>query len=135
MKKPKTKPAAVTPLYRWNETTFATLSGEDSVQKAISENCAQWLCDGDAGTKLPANTNAALGPEMQVISHKLCSLQVCVPESTTDATVETFANQARPTGIESRWKIRRQGDPALAGTDERVKCTGRAGCVHIMLDC
>lgn len=87
------------------------------------------------GTTLPANTNAAPGPEMQVISHKLCSLQVCVPESTTDATVETFANQARPTGIESKWKIRSQGDPALAGCDERVKCTGRAGCVHVMLDC
>lgn len=65
----------------------------------------------------------------------LLSIQVCVPTDYTDQQVEEFANTERPTGIESPWRIRRQGDPLLAGADERVKCEERDGHVHLMLDC
>ncbi len=64
-------------------------------------------------------------------------MQVCVPKNWTDGQVVDFANSASPSGLDAGWSIRKQGDPALDGTDERVKCEDqrRPGCVHIMLDC
>lgn len=73
--------------------------------------------------------------EKQVIRRGLCSMQVCVPEDTADAEVEEFANAENPTGISSRWRIRREGDESLLGARERVACQQRFRCVHIMLDC
>lgn len=71
----------------------------------------------------------------EVTKRGLLGMQVCVPADYSNEQVEQFANTDNPTGIESKWVIRRQGDPALAGCDERVQCESRAGCVHIMLDC
>jgi hypothetical protein len=66
---------------------------------------------------------------------RLASMQVCVPKDFTDEQVVSFANQTNPTGLDHGWGIRRQGDEALDGADERVQCSGRSGCVHIVLDC
>lgn len=74
-------------------------------------------------------------PSLMVTRFSLVSLQVCVPTQASDPEVEAFANEAHPTGIESKWRIRRQGDPSLSGCDERVPCQQRGGCVHVMLDC
>ena len=62
------------------------------------------------------------------------SCQVCVPDDWTDAQAIEFAEEKYPCGTEHGWAIRRQGDKALAGCDERVKCVGIDGHVHIMLD-
>lgn len=70
-----------------------------------------------------------------VTSLRLASMQVCVPSQFTDAEVEAFANGQHPTGIESKWQIRREGDPALKGDPERVQCAALDDHVHIMLDC
>lgn len=72
---------------------------------------------------------------MSVTRMALASMQVCVPAESSDEEVEQFANSSHPTGIESRWAIRREGDAALLGSPERNPCEARAGCVHIMLDC
>lgn len=72
---------------------------------------------------------------MAVIRVALASIQVCVPAEASDAEVEEFANSQHPTGIDSPWRIRRAGDPALAGAPERNQCASREGCVHIVLDC
>jgi hypothetical protein len=61
------------------------------------------------------------------------SMQVCVPAEWTDERVKQFADNANPCGTDLGWCIRRQGDPALAGKDERVKCA-ESDNVHIMLD-
>ena len=71
----------------------------------------------------------------EVTRRGLLGMQVCVPSDYSDQQVEDFANVENPTGIDSRWTIRRQGDEALAGCDERVLCESRPGCVHLMLDC
>lgn len=61
-------------------------------------------------------------------------MQVCVPSAWTDEQVKDFADRENECGTEHGWQIRKQGDPALAGADERVKCADRGGHVHIMLD-
>lgn len=61
-------------------------------------------------------------------------MQVCVPADWTDEQVKSFADRANLCGTEHGWAIRKQGDPALAGCDERVKCHDRENHVHIMLD-
>ena len=61
-------------------------------------------------------------------------MQVCVPTDWTDEQVRAFAEQKNPCSTENGWFIRKQGDKALAGADERVKCEDREGHVHIMLD-
>lgn len=61
-------------------------------------------------------------------------MQVCVPSDWTDEQAKTFADKDNPCGTENGWFIRKQGDEALAGADERVPCRDRAGHVHIMLD-
>lgn len=75
--------------------------------------------------------------EPMVTRHTLLALQVCVPKEFTDEQAEEFANSARPTGIESKWQMRKQGNPDLSGCDERVQCEdgSRADCCHIMFDC
>ncbi len=64
-------------------------------------------------------------------------MQVCVPGAFTNKEVERFANGHNPSGTSNGWTIRKQGDRALAGCDERVPCedASRSGCFHIMLDC
>ena len=70
-----------------------------------------------------------------VTKRGILSMQVCVPDDWDDDQAVEFANKENPAGTTGGWCIRRQGDKALAGDDERVKCTGREGYVHIMLDC
>lgn len=65
----------------------------------------------------------------------LASMQVCVSAGWTDDQITEFADLANPSGTDSRWKIRRAGDPALAGHPERNQCDKRKGCIHVMLDC
>lgn len=60
--------------------------------------------------------------------------QICVPEGYSDAQVIVFAESAYPCGTADGWQIRRQGDPLLAGADERVPCARHAGHVHVVLD-
>ena len=61
-------------------------------------------------------------------------MQVCVPAGWTNRQVTKFANAANPCGTKHGWMIRKQGDEALAGCDERVPCDDEAGRVHIALD-
>lgn len=70
----------------------------------------------------------------EVTKRNALDMQVCVPAEWTDDQVKEFADRENLCGTELGWGIRRQGDPALAGCDERVECKQRAGHVHIMLD-
>lgn len=70
----------------------------------------------------------------EVTRRGILDCQVCVPADWTDENVKRFADENNMCGTEQGWHIRRQGDPALAGCDERVPCESRAGHVHIMLD-
>jgi hypothetical protein len=60
----------------------------------------------------------------------------CVPKDWTDEQVVSFAEKEYPCGTTNGWQIRRQGDKALAGCDERVQCEGkgREDRVYLMLD-
>lgn len=74
----------------------------------------------------------------QVARTSALCMQVCVPAEFTDKQVVEFANNANPAGTQNGWIIRKQGNPALAGDNERVSCQGmnsRKDCVHIILDC
>ena len=73
--------------------------------------------------------------DAQVVRRSLLSLQVCVPRDWSDSQVAEFANTTDPTGIDSQWAIRREGDSALSGDPERVQCESHADRVHVMLDC
>lgn len=79
--------------------------------------------------------DATTNSEPQVTKAGLVDMQVCVPADWTDKQVEYFANHQNPTGIGSRWAIRRADNKFQAGAAERVDCSERAGCVHIMLEC
>lgn len=70
-----------------------------------------------------------------VTRNTLLSCQVCVPRDWTDKQASDFVNGSNPAGTSNGWLMRRNGDEALAGADERVRCEGRAGFVHIMFDC
>lgn len=61
-------------------------------------------------------------------------MQVCVPKDWTDEQVKEFADRENLCGTEHGWHIRKQGDEALAGCDERVQCADDPDNVHIMLD-
>lgn len=69
----------------------------------------------------------------------LLDMQVCVPGEWTDEQIVEFANRENLAGTTNGWQIRRQGDPALGGTNERVPCAAPArdgaGFVHVVLDC
>ncbi len=70
----------------------------------------------------------------QVTKRGALDMQVCVPAYWSDAAVLALARNENPCGTESGWHIRRQGDDALGGADERVQCGAIVGHVHIMLD-
>lgn len=61
-------------------------------------------------------------------------MQVCVPKKWKNKEVVEFANTQYLCGTQNGWFIRKQGDEALSGDDERVSCNERKGFVHIMLD-
>lgn len=64
----------------------------------------------------------------------LLDMQVCVPEGWTDNEAHDFASRENPCGTFNGWAMRKNGDEALGGCDERVPCVERAGFVHIMFD-
>jgi hypothetical protein len=70
----------------------------------------------------------------EVTQRGALDMQVCVPDDWTDEQARDFASRQNPCGTHNGWQIRRDGDPMLAGAPERVKCEGRDGHVHIMLD-
>lgn len=65
----------------------------------------------------------------------ICTAQVCVPKSFTDAEAEDFINLDSPTGISSSWRMCKNGEELLAGDSERVQCLEREDCVHIKMVC
>ena len=69
-----------------------------------------------------------------VIRKGVFDIQVCVPEIWTDEQVIDFAEENNPCGTTNGWSIRKQGDKALAGDNERVTCEIDEDHVHIMLD-
>lgn len=75
------------------------------------------------------------GEEPQITRRALASCQCCVPSGWTDEQVLEFVGRENPTGLDHGWSVRKQGDEALRGADERVPCEMRLGFVHIMLDC
>ena len=70
----------------------------------------------------------------QVTRVGFLSMQVCVPTDWTDEQAREFAEKENPCGTTHGWHIRKQGDPALSGCDERVACHEREDHVHLMLD-
>lgn len=70
----------------------------------------------------------------QVVRYGIIDMQVCVPKSYKDKEVKAFADNSNPSGTEHGWFIRKNGDLALAGAQERERCSDRLGFVHIMLD-
>jgi len=74
-------------------------------------------------------------PRPEVTRTGFCSLQVCVPKSYTDKQATDFANQSHPTGINSKWVMRKEGNPDLQDDPERQQCQGRSDFCHIMFDC
>lgn len=69
-----------------------------------------------------------------ILKSGLLDMQVCVPKSWTDKEVKEFADTENLCGTKNGWQIRKQGDKALAGADERVECSAEKHNVHIMLD-
>lgn len=70
----------------------------------------------------------------QVLRQGILDCQVCVPSDWTDEQAIALAEREYPSGTSNGWQIRRQGDEALRGANERVECKERPGYVHIMLD-
>lgn len=70
----------------------------------------------------------------EIVRTGIFSMQVCVPAAWTDDEAKRFADNRNPCGTTNGWFIRKQGSELLAGSDERVACADRTGCVHIMLD-
>ncbi len=77
-------------------------------------------------------TDTAFKPE--ITRWGILSTQVCVPADFSDEQAIAFAEQTFPCGTVNGWQIRRAGDEALNGAPERMPCSDRDGCVHIMLD-
>lgn len=74
--------------------------------------------------------------QAQVTRAGALDMQVCVPADWTDEQIKQFADAENECGTQNGWQIRRQGDKALAGANERVNCKGlgRERFVHLMLD-
>ena len=64
----------------------------------------------------------------------LLDCQVCVSKDWTDKQVLEYAENENPCGTAHGWQIRRNGDEALEGAQERVRCEADSKNVHIMLD-
>ena len=81
------------------------------------------------------NNNEKAEYDMVILKCTILSMQVCVPEDSTDEAVVDFANANNPSGTRSGWHIRRAGDELLQSSPERIPCDRDEGQVHIMLDC
>jgi hypothetical protein len=69
-----------------------------------------------------------------ITRRSMLSCQACIPKHWTDAMAKDFADRENLCGTENGWLLRKQGDPALSGCDERVQCQERPGFVHVMFD-
>ncbi len=72
---------------------------------------------------------------VEITSNGLLSCQCCALASMKDAEIERIVNEINPTSISSGWRMRVNGDPALAGAPYRVPCAYNPSRVHIMFDC
>lgn len=63
------------------------------------------------------------------------AMQVCVPKDWDDEEVKRFADDRNYCGTQNGWIVRKQGNPALLGCDERVACADRPDYVHVTLGC
>lgn len=79
-------------------------------------------------------SSTATAEQPQVLRMSIFDVQVCVPREWSDDQVRSFTELECPCGTSNGWFIRKQGDKALAGANERVACAQREGFVHIMLD-
>lgn len=70
----------------------------------------------------------------QITRRGALSCQACIPKHWTDAQAKAFADRENLCGTERGWFLRKQGDPALSGCDERVQCVERTDFVHVMFD-
>ncbi len=70
----------------------------------------------------------------EILRFGALDMQMCVPADWPDDGVEAFANEQNPCGTSGGWHIRKTGDEALAGDQERVSCSQHRGFVHITLD-
>lgn len=71
----------------------------------------------------------------QITRRGAFSCQACIPAQWTDEQAKAFADRENLCGTTNGWFLRKQGDPALSGCDERVPCESRGpGFVHVMFD-
>jgi hypothetical protein len=59
----------------------------------------------------------------------LCRTQVCASKLLHDAELEDRTNELNPTGINSRWQIRRHLEPIYA------QCESCADRHHVIMEC
>ncbi len=72
--------------------------------------------------------------EAEITHYGIFDMQLCVPMGWADEQVLNFAAEKNPSGTETGWQIRREGDPALDGDPERIPCDDRSGFIHLMVD-
>ncbi len=69
-----------------------------------------------------------------VIQRTILAIQVCVPEDWIDEQIREFAEREERCGTTAGWGIRKDGNPRLDGTRERICCDTRDGFVHVILE-
>jgi len=69
----------------------------------------------------------------EVIGTNLLAVKVCVPDEWTDEQIKSFTDIEHPCGTENGWFVRKEGDPGLQGTPDRIPCAERKGFVHVTL--
>lgn len=72
--------------------------------------------------------------DAMVTRRGLLDMQVCVPADWSDENARDFASYHNPCGTRHGWEMRRNGDSALGGDNERTPCEERDGFVHITFD-
>jgi len=69
-----------------------------------------------------------------VTKKHLLDCQGCFLKGCTDEEAEELINATNPTGIDSRWKMKKTGNPYLKAP-ERVQCEMDTGREHITFEC
>jgi hypothetical protein len=73
-----------------------------------------------------------MNPEVTKVT--VFAAQVCVPKDYTDEQAKEFLESQAPCGTSNGWRMRKQGDANLIGAPERMPCSERPDCVHLMFD-
>jgi len=84
---------------------------------------------------IPTSPREALlqADQPQIARAGILDCQACVPSTMTDEEALAFVESANPCGTRGGWAMRT--DPTLlAGSQPRVQCEERPGCVHITFD-